>query len=361
MAADVRSLIGWALRSASQPREGSDPAEKARGSRWARLSGTSSLPAMRGSAATLAFTAAVGLAASAGGDAAEFRTGTFTGSRQPDWSISFDSNGRFMVTSAGTSVATGAWEATETNVSLTDDPGPTEDAGKAKTGRYGWQHEWGTLSFTLLRDDSEGRGLLLTKNDWIDSRMPRLRTWVGTYYQNPAPDDVVEKVREMSTLGVLRATGKRGRPDANIMFLGKIMQANPSRISEWMDQLASLPAGEQESLRKAVWYSDSEAGRAWLVEHEAGELANGPRPMLFGDQVGFLLTSGDTAAQLEPHHLDQLWEWFFATGEAEPVIRITRVFGLAYKADCERVRAWIGRVVEMAEAARRETGLKQGE
>jgi len=275
MTADARSLNGWGFRSASRFHGGGDPTGTAQRSRWARRSAAVFPAARRGSAARLAFTAALAFAASAGGDAAEFPTGTFAGSRQPDWSISFEDNGRFTVISAGTCVATGAWAATEAHVSLTDDPGPTADAGKAKTGRYGWQHEWGTLSFPLLRDDSEGRGLLLTKNDWIDSRLPRLGAWVGAYYQNPVPDEVVEKVREMSTLGVLRATGKRGRPDTNIMFLGKVMQANPSRIAEWMDQLASLPAREQEMLRKAIWYSDSEAGRAWLVAHGAGEMAKG--------------------------------------------------------------------------------------
>jgi len=260
----------------------------------------------------------------------------------------------------------------------------------------------------------------LTENDWIDSRVKGLGTWVRSYYQNPTPDDLVEKVKEMSRVGVLEATGRRGRPDANIMFIGKVMQANPARIGEWMDRLASLPASEQVVLKRAVWYADSDAGRAWLVQHGEGELANGPRPMLFGDQVGFLLTSGDAAIKLEPHHLDQLWEWFFATGEAEPVIRLTKVFELAHdmpdgethdllsppadtadkvqgsllasnyrlvrpalwsatslaahddrvlsilveqreKADSARVRAWIQRVVEVAMAAREGTGRRQGE
>jgi hypothetical protein len=273
----------------------------------------------------------VALVASSAAAAAEFPTGTYTGSRQPDWSIRFDKDGRFTVTSAGKPVAAGVWAASEADITLTDDPGPPAGPGTAATGQYGWRHEWGTLSLTLVRDDSEGRGLMLTTNDWIDSRVRELGKWMSTYYCNPAPDQFVDKVREMSEVGVLRATGKRGRPDANVMFLGKVMQTNPGRIADWMEQLASLPASEQEALRKAVWYSDCEAGRAWLVEHGAGELARGPRPMLFGDQTGFLLTAGDTAIQLEPHHLDQLWEWFFATGEAEPVVRVTEVFGLAYE------------------------------
>jgi hypothetical protein len=114
------------------------------------------------------------------------------------------------------------------------------------------------------------------------------------------------------------------------MFIGKIMNANAPRIGEWMDRLSSLPESERELLKKAVWYSDSDEGRAWLREHGAGQMADGPRPIIFGDQVGFMVTSGDSAVQLEPHHLDQLWEWFFATGEAEPVIRLCKVFGLAH-------------------------------
>lgn len=150
------------------------------------------------------------------------------------------------------------------------------------------------------------------------------------YYQNPTPDALVEKVKEMSVVGVLEPRGPRGRPDANLMFIGMVMKANALRIGEWMDQLASLPASEQQVLKRAVWYSQSEQGRTWLVEHGAGELANGPPPILFGDQVGFLVTRGNEAVQLQPYHLDQLWERFFATGEAESVIRLTNVFGLAH-------------------------------
>lgn len=328
MAADPLLRRMWGpgsrLRSRSGPNaDGLGDPDRAR--LWAGVPAT--LPS---AAATFALAAALVSAASAGGDAAEFPTGTFTGSRQPDWAITFEDGGRFTVASAGSLVAAGAWQATETNVSLSDEPVAEADEGKPKTGRYTWRHEWGTLTFALVHDDSEGRGILLTENDWIDSRVLEIAKWVSTYYCNPAPDQVVDKVRQMSELGVLRATGKRGRPDANVMFLGKVMQANPGKIADWMEQLASLPASEQETLRKAVWYSDCEAGRAWLVEHGAGDVATGPRPILFGGQEGFLLTSGDRAVEFQPHHLDQLWEWFFATGEAEPVVRITEVFGLAY-------------------------------
>ncbi len=145
--------------------------------------------------------------------------------------------------------------------------------------------------------------------------------WVMTYYQNPTPDKVIQKVKEMSAAGLLHNPGPNARPDANVMFLGKIMAANAEQIPAWMEALSTLPDADYRVVKRAVWYSGTEQGTAWLVMNGEAELANGPRPLLLSNQQ---------ALQLQPHHLDQLWEWFFATGEEEPVGRIVALFSLAH-------------------------------
>lgn len=149
-----------------------------------------------------------------------------------------------------------------------------------------------------------------------------LSTWVMTYYQDPSPGDFVQKVREMSAAGLLHDPRPNARPDASVMFLGKIMAANAAEVPRWMDALAALPDPDIEVLKRAAWYSGAESAKTWLVEHGAAELANGPRPMLLSDAQ---------AMPLQPHHVDQLWEWFFATGENEPLARIVSLFSLAHE------------------------------
>lgn len=150
----------------------------------------------------------------------------------------------------------------------------------------------------------------------------QLGKWVMTYYQNPTPDQFVEKVKEMSAAGVLYNPRPNARPDANVMFLGKIMASNARQIPQWLDALASLPDTDRKVLKRAVWYSGTETGKAWLTMNGEAELANGPRPVLLANQK---------AMQLQPYHIDQLWEWFFATGEVEPVARIISLFSLAHE------------------------------
>lgn len=138
--------------------------------------------------------------------------------------------------------------------------------------------------------------------------------WVMGYYRDPQPDAVPERVRQMSELKLL----KTERPDANQMFLGRIMAANPDRIAAWMDGWKDLPEADREVLQRAVWMSQTREGEAWLKEHGQTELASqAAHPLLTGAPM-----------VLEPYHLDMLWEWFFATGDAAPVKQIVGKYNL---------------------------------
>ena len=178
----------------------------------------------------------------------------------------------------------------------------------------------GCLAILLLIAASPVVSSLRADEETVDRR--ELSRWVMTYYQNPTPENFVERVTDMSRAGLLYDPKPNARPDASIMFLGKVMAANPAKIADWMDALASLPEKDVQALKRAVWYSGTDEGNAWLVEHGEAELANGPRP---------LLLANTPAMQLQPHHLDQLWEWFFATGDKEPIARIASLFSLAHE------------------------------
>ena len=103
--------------------------------------------------------------------AAEFPKGTFTASRQKDWSIKFEDKGKLTVLRGGKVVVEGTYKATDTEVTLTDEKGPFAAKDEAsKSGKYKWKLEGGKLTFTLVDDKSTGRELLLTMNEWAEPK-----------------------------------------------------------------------------------------------------------------------------------------------------------------------------------------------
>ena len=109
---------------------------------------------------------AVWLALSPLAGAAEFPTGTFTASRQKDWSIKFEPKGKLTVLRGGRVVVEGTYKASATEVTLTDERGPFAGTGDTKTGTYKWKLEGGKLTFTKVKDESEGRSRILTIGAW---------------------------------------------------------------------------------------------------------------------------------------------------------------------------------------------------
>jgi hypothetical protein len=115
--------------------------------------------------------AAVWLAVGSVALAADFPKGTFTASKQKDWSLKFEDKGKFTVIQGGKTVVEGSYKASDTELTLTDEKGPfaaKDDA--SKTGKYKWKLDGGKLTLTLVEDKSKGRELLLTTNEWVESK-----------------------------------------------------------------------------------------------------------------------------------------------------------------------------------------------
>lgn len=142
-----------------------------------------------------------------------------------------------------------------------------------------------------------------------------LGRWVMTYHEHPTPDEFVVRVRQMVEFRTLRTS----RPEANEVFLAKIMEANAGRVAGWLDDLRDLAPEDAAVVHRAAWASRTRAGLDWLERNGQGDLAAAPPPPLLADEP----------MAFEPHHLDQLWEWFFATGDERPVRRIIGFFALA--------------------------------
>ena len=114
-------------------------------------------------------TAAVSLAT--GADEPEFPRGTFTASVQKSWSLKFEEKDKLTVMSAGKVLVEGTYKVTKDEVTLTDVSGPLAAKEKEmKSGTYKWKVENGKLKFTLVKDKSKGRELLLTSNEWEEKK-----------------------------------------------------------------------------------------------------------------------------------------------------------------------------------------------
>ena len=148
-----------------------------------------------------------------------------------------------------------------------------------------------------------------------------LSKWMMTYYQDPKPEQFVEAVRVLSKINKLNDTSPNAKTDVSLMFLGKIIENNPKQVPDWMDALSDLPKQDYSAIKRALWFAGTDPALDWLRDNGDSKLADGPRP---------LLLSNGPAMPAKPHHVDQLWEWYFATGDPEPVYRIAVLFSLAH-------------------------------
>jgi hypothetical protein len=139
--------------------------------------------------------------------------------------------------------------------------------------------------------------------------------WLMNYYKHPDPETIPARIQRLSQLGML---AKRPHPQAFEMFFAQLMKKHPDKIADWMKETSDLPEAERKILVQSVWMSQTKEGKEWLREHDEKELAEKP---------GHPLTT-DGPYVLEAHHLDMLWEWFFATGEKAPIEQIVGKFNL---------------------------------
>ena len=153
-----------------------------------------------------------------------------------------------------------------------------------------------------------------TETPIADATAQQISQWVMNYYRKPDPSTVPARVRRMSELKMLVSN----RPEANQMFFGQIMHANPGKIAEWMDGWKDLPEADRNMLQHAVWISQTDQGKKWLAANGQKELA---------EKKGHPILTGAPMV-LEAYHMDMLWEWFFATGDKTPVRQIVSNYNM---------------------------------
>ena len=107
------------------------------------------------------------LAAGGTATAADFPKGAFT-LKGPDgaiWEVKVDGKDKFTVTRDGTEAVEGTYKVTKDEIEFTDEKGPVAEKA-AGPGTYKWKLDGDKLTFTKVKDKSEGRSGALTAGAW---------------------------------------------------------------------------------------------------------------------------------------------------------------------------------------------------
>ena len=114
-----------------------------------------------------AATAFLWIAATGTATAADFPKGTFTLKETKDdsWAVKFDGTGKFTVTLNGKEEVEGTYKVTKDEIEFTDEKGLNADKA-AGPGTYKWKLDGDKVTFTKVKDKSEGRSGALTAGAW---------------------------------------------------------------------------------------------------------------------------------------------------------------------------------------------------
>src|SRR5438132_7048372 len=99
--------------------------------------------------------------------AGEFPTGKFT-NKGPDgntWAISFDGKGKLTVFLDDKEKLKVDYKVAKEEIEFSNETGEIADKD-AKPGTYIWKLDGKKLSFTIVKDDAEGRAQALTNGSW---------------------------------------------------------------------------------------------------------------------------------------------------------------------------------------------------
>lgn len=99
--------------------------------------------------------------------AKDFPKGTFA-LKGPDgaiWAVKVDGKDKFTVTRDGKEAVEGTYKVAKDEIEFTDEKGRLADKN-AGPGTYRWKLEGNRITFTKIRDSSEGRSGALTAGAW---------------------------------------------------------------------------------------------------------------------------------------------------------------------------------------------------
>ena len=142
--------------------------------------------------------------------------------------------------------------------------------------------------------------------------------WINGYRHEPEPQRLPAAVRAMSDLGLFRDLDTAG---IHIGFIAGVLGSRPEEAGRLVVAMFPLPPEEQAVIVKAIAYSGIPEWKQLL--NAFIERMPGRRKLidkyLFGKEPTLMALALDSG----PGAIDALWGFYFATGSALPVMRIT--------------------------------------
>ena len=137
--------------------------------------------------------------------------------------------------------------------------------------------------------------------------------WLTGYYRNPQPTRFVDEVRTLINSG---SFSKETAQPPLIVFLGRVIAANPTKIESWMAALNDLSPAGKDLLYAALWFSGTEEAKQYLATHGIKDYTGKNPPDVLKMEID------------SPTVVEMLWGWYFATGDEAAIRRIISGFNL---------------------------------
>ena len=142
--------------------------------------------------------------------------------------------------------------------------------------------------------------------------------WVMNYYLNPNPEELIEQIEALREKGIFE---KENAQWPLVSFLSQLMANNPEKIEEWMFFSETLDDSAIDAIRLAAWYSRTTEAKEYFEKKGLSNYSENKAPDILKLEVD------------NPTVLDMLWGYFFATGELEPLKRISIALELSKYTD----------------------------
>lgn len=146
------------------------------------------------------------------------------------------------------------------------------------------------------------------------------QAWLETYYLNPRPAELSQRVHSLSRSGWFE---QEGNTATGIGFLATVFAQNPGRVTSWLSDLSDLPLEHRRLVAAALWQAGNPAGATALkglagrsaVRDEVIALANRTSPSVAATPV------------LSPSSMNLQWGAFLASGQEKHVVAILEAMG----------------------------------
>lgn len=147
--------------------------------------------------------------------------------------------------------------------------------------------------------------------------------WIMNYYQNPEPERLSQALATLSASQEISEDGDK----IIVSFLGTALARASADVRKQFFEDVSATNRTRLFALPCFWFMADDAGTAMLKRAE--KEWTGPDEARLAEQ----LLGADRPALLEGEvksalHLDHLWSMFFATGDAEPVLKIASAMAM---------------------------------